>query len=278
MEQIEAHQWAYFSWFTRPVIAMEKGTNYMGSIVLPPIEHPRDVVEQMTIPNSRPRNRAKVTDYQDMPEVAKSHSAAMGGAKVRSGRVRIEYTVDGKVVEEDFYLSIFVTSANLGVNDCVAYSWGPAGVPFSLRAEKGKLDAATPLMLASAHSLRVNPKWFGEYMYVCDLFQQRMAKGIENARQISETIRRNSDEISKMYSDAYWDRQKSQDRVHQQFSDYIRGVQRYASPHEKYPVQLPSGYKYAWAGANGTYILSNEAGYDPNVGGTRNWTLMKEAR
>ncbi len=81
-----------------------------------------------------------------------------------------------------------------------------------------------------------------------------------------------------MYSDAYWDRQKSTDRVHQQFSDYIRGVTRYESPHEKYPVQLPSQYKYAWASPSGEYVLTDDAGYDPNVGGTRNWTLLKAAR
>ena len=41
---------------------------------------------------------------------------------------------------------------------------------------------------------------------------------------------------------------------------------------------LPLEDVAAWAGENGTYILSNEAGFDPNVGGRGNWTLLKEAR
>jgi hypothetical protein len=278
LEQIETLPWAYGCWFTRPVVPMAEGTNYQGQVVLRPIEDPREVLEKLTLPAVRARYRPKVTRYQDMPEVAKAHAAAMGGARVRSGRLRIEYVLNGKEVEEDFYLSVFVTSYPLGVNDCIAYSWGPVGVPFSLRAAKGKLDAATPLMLASVNSLQIEKKWFGEYMYVCDLFKARVMQGIRNAVEISETVRKNSDAVFKMYSDAYWSRAASQDRISQQFSDYIRGVQRYDSPYEKYPVQLPSGYKYAWTTANGSMILSNEAGFNPNVGDTRTWQLMKEAK
>jgi len=276
IEQIETHPWAYLCWFSRPVIAMEKGTNYMGSIVHPPIEHPRDVIEQLTLPNIR--KRAKVTGYLDMPEVAAIHSKSMGGAKVKSGRVRVECTLDGQAIEEDFYLSIFVTSANLGVNDSIVYTWGPVSSPFSIRAAKGKLDAATPLMLASVNSAKINQKWFGDYMYVSELFQKRQAQGIRNAKEISDTVRRNGDEIAKMYSDAYWSRQASQSKASQQFSDYIRGVQRFDSPHEKYPVQLPSGFKYVWSSGSGEYRLSNDANENPNVGGTRTWELLKEPR
>jgi hypothetical protein len=278
LEQIEALPWCYGSWFTRPIFPMAKGSNYMGNIVMQPIEHPRDVVEQLTLPNLRAKYRPKIVGYLDMPEVAKAHSQELGGAKVKAGRIRVEYAIGGKMVEEDFYLSIFVTSFNLGVNDCVSYIWGPAAPPFSLRAEKGKLDAATPLMLASANSAKLNPKWYAEYMYVCDLFQQRMANGIKNAKALSDTITRNGDEIFKMYSESYWSRQKSQDHIHQQFSDYIRGVQRYDSPYEKYPVQLPNTHKYAWAGANGSYILTDDSTYNPNVGGTGTWKLLKPAR
>lgn len=110
------------------------------------------------------------------------------------------------------------------------------------------------------------------------MFQLRIANDIENARRLSEAITRNSREISSMYSDAYWKRQESQDRMAQNFSDSIRGVERYSSPHEKFPVQLPGGYQNAWAGANGSYVLSNETGFDPNVASTTNWTLMNTAR
>ncbi len=274
LEQIETLPWCNLCWFTRPVIAMPVGHNYMGSIVHPVIDDPREVIRRITIPQLR--QGATITGYQEMPEVARALSAANGGARVRAGRTRIEYTVGGQPVEEDIYLSISVTSADLGGGN-IAYQWGPAWTPFSLRAAKGQLDARTGLMLAAAQSAQLDPRWFAEYCYVSQLFQERMRQGIRNAAIISETVRRNSDEIFKMYSDAYWQRQASQDRIYQNFSDYIRGVTRYQCPHHRYPVQLPSGYRNAWVNSSGYYLLTNEES-DPNVGSTQTWTRLQQAR
>jgi hypothetical protein len=275
IEQIETLPWSYGTWITNTVFPMQVGSNYMGNVVMQPIEDPREVVRTLTIPSFRPN--ARIVGAQDMPEVAKGLSTSMG-CRVRSSRVRLEYTLNSEAVEEDIYVSIYVTSCNLGLNNSVSYLWGPAWTPFALRARKGELDAKTPMLLAIVNSAQFNPQWFAEYSGVCQLFQLRMAKDIDNARRLSETITRNSNEIFQMYSDSYWKRQASQDQLAQNFSDTIRGINRYQSPLEKYPVQLPSGYQSAWAGSDGTYVLSNDAGYDPNVGSTTNWTLMNTAR
>ena len=107
-------------------------------------------------------------------------------------------------------------------------------------------------------------------MYVCDLFQKRMKQGIENAKTISATIQQNNDAITKMYSDAYAARQASEDKLAAKFSDYIRGLSRWQSPNQQYPVQLPSGYQYAWTNPSGEYVLSNDANFNPNVGSNFN--------
>lgn len=275
LEQMESFQWANFAWITNPVIPMETGTNYMGSIIMRPIEDPKEAVRTLTIPSIR--KGAKIVSSQDLPDVAKALSAANGGVKVRAAKVRLEYEVGRQVVEEDIYLSIFVTSFNLGGNT-VSTIWGPAWTPFGLRAKKGELDAATPMLLSMANSARVTPEWFAEYSYVCKLFEKRMYSSIENARQLSQTISRNSEEIRKMFSEAYANRQASQDRLSRQYSNYIRGVEQYHSPHERYPVQLPSGYDYVWTNPQGQYILSNQAGFNPNEGATQTWTQMKTAK
>ncbi|MDB5386177.1 MAG: hypothetical protein JWM11_1823 [Planctomycetaceae bacterium] len=275
LEQVETLPWSYATWITNPVFPLQTGSNYMGNIVMQPISDPREVVRTLTIPAFRPG--ARIVASQEMPEIAKALSASMG-CNVRSSRIRLEYNVNGQAVEEDIYVSIYVTSFNLGLNNAVSYLWGPAWTPFALRAPKGELDALTPKLLTIVNSAQFNPQWYAEYSGVCKLFQLRMANDIDNARRLSETITRNSNEIFEMFSDSYWKRQASQDRLAQNFSDTIRGVDRYTSPYEKYPIQLPSGYQNAWAGANGTYVLSNDAGYDPNVGSTTSWTLMNMAR
>ena len=136
------------------------------------------------------------------------------------------------------------------------------------------LDQLTPVMNASVSSFKLNLDWFAGYQYVQKLFNDRMMSGIADAKKISDTITRNSEEIRQMYSDSYRQRCESQDRISQSFSEYIRGVDTYKDPFEGRPVQLPSGYNDAWVNAKGEYLLSNVAGYDPNVGDTTEWRRM----
>jgi hypothetical protein len=105
-------------------------------------------------------------------------------------------------------------------------------------------------------------------MHVQKLFQNWMNQSIQNAAAISATITRNSEEIRRMYSESYRKRSESQDRISQSFSEYIRGVETYRNPYENRPIQLPSGYRDAWVNQHGEYVLSNEAGFNPNVGST----------
>ena len=62
------------------------------------------------------------------------------------------------------------------------------------------------------------------------------------------------------------------------FSEYVRGVETYKNPYEDRPIQLPSGYRDAWVNRSGEYILSTQAGFDPNVGSTTEWRRMEEAK
>jgi len=146
---------------------------------------------------------------------------------------------------------------------------------YSFRAPKGRLDPLTPTMNTTIRTLRVSPDWWSGYMYVQKLFQDRMNQGIRNARAISDTITRNSEEIRRMYSESYRQRQESEDRIGQRFSEYIRGVDTYRNPYEDRPVQLPSGYRDVWVNPRGEYVLSNESGFDPNVGATTEWRRME---
>ena len=56
------------------------------------------------------------------------------------------------------------------------------------------------------------------------------------------------------------------------------GVESYTDPAKSYPVELPSGYRNAWVSQSGEYVLSNEDGFDPNVGSTIGWQRMGTAK
>ena len=76
-----------------------------------------------------------------------------------------------------------------------------------------------------------------------------------------------------MYGESYRQRQESQDRT-QSWSEYIRGVDTYKNPFEGRPVQLPSGYDSAWLNPRGEYLLTNQGGFNPNVGDMTEWRRM----
>lgn len=64
-------------------------------------------------------------------------------------------------------------------------------------------------------TVQVNPAWFGQ--------QQQLTA--ETSRIVTKT----NEEVSRIITDNYWSRQKSQDRTNRNFSDYIRGTVRLKS-------------------------------------------------
>jgi hypothetical protein len=74
---------------------------------------------------------------------------------------------------------------------------------------------------------------------------------------------------------AYQNRQATYDRISENFSQTIRGVDSYYDPIEQRPIELPSGYNNAWTNSLGEYILSDDSSFNPNVGLNLNWQRME---
>ena len=77
-----------------------------------------------------------------------------------------------------------------------------------------------------------------------------------------------------MFADSYRRSCESQDRISRSFTEYIPGVETCRNPYDDRPIQLPSGYSQVWVNSSGEYILSNQAGFNPNVGSTAEWRRM----
>ena len=78
-----------------------------------------------------------------------------------------------------------------------------------------------------------------------------------------------------MFADSYRRSCESQDRISRSYTEYIRGVETYRNPYEDRAIQLPSGYSQVWASPTGEYILSNQAGFDPNIGASMEWRRLE---
>jgi hypothetical protein len=145
---------------------------------------------------------------------------------------------------------------------------------FSFKAEKGKLETNTKLFQTIAFSFKLNPLWFSKYNQVIEYLAQREIQQIRNIGQLSRIISQTHNEISDMMMESYNQRQIVTDRISENFSDYIRGVDRYYNPIEERPVELPSGYQNAWTNSLGEYIVSEDPNYNPNIGSNLNWQRM----
>jgi hypothetical protein len=75
--------------------------------------------------------------------------------------------------------------------------------------------------------------------------------------------------------ETYTNRQNAYDRISENFSQTIRGVDPYYNPIDQKTVELPSGYNNAWTNSLGEYILADDPNFNPNVESNQNWQLMK---
>lgn len=147
-----------------------------------------------------------------------------------------------------------------------------------LRFPKGQRDEASKLLNMIITSHRTNPVWSKAHHD----FMTRMS-AIEH-RGNMERIRL-AGEQSKAYADAQsaasdqrmrnWEnQQKADDRQHQAFVQTIREVETWKDPNGT--VELSAGYNEAWSRPDGTYILSNDPLFDPNVAFQENWDRMQK--
>jgi hypothetical protein len=77
------------------------------------------------------------------------------GSDVQTVKMRYDYKLNGKAVEEDFYYS--VTTTRIPTVGRVIVDWTTDDCSF--RAEQGKLDQTMPLLILIYSSARENLQW-----------------------------------------------------------------------------------------------------------------------
>ncbi len=254
------------------------GSIYLGNEVRPPMTDPTAFVKDFVIPRYRAEiKNLEIVSSTPLPKVA----AEIQNARAEPGthkqadaqRIRIAYTHNNSTIHEDFTCVLLVTTvpAMPGI-----VLWGPDTL-YSCRAAPSVLDKAQPMFHTMAASVQITPEWFNAYVQVVQMWQRNQMQAIANAGRISRIISQTNDEISDMIMSSYEKGQASQDRIYREFGEYIRDVETYDDPYRDRAVELPSGYRNAWVSDNGEYILSDSAGYNPNIGDTRTWKRLRAA-
>jgi hypothetical protein len=233
---------------------------------------------KFSISRLKPGVQVRYTEQQIIPAMAMP-SQQNGNIRSRStserGYVKFEYMQNGQAKEEVLYGKLETNQiSTMGTNNPDAIAW-TLDEAISCSANKGQLEMCKKIALTIRASARMTLPFYNRLVQVVQLLTDKYYADVFAAGQISKIISQTNDQILKTISDSYWSAQRSNDRVNQQFSDYVRGVDRY-NDGSGLELQLPSGYNNAWSNPNtGEYFVSDQPGFDPSreLGG--NWKQLQ---
>lgn len=255
------------------------GTKYFGAEVRQPVG-PIAALKNIVVRRFRKGCRdLHIVSEKHLPDLARSLGAGQSQPGVSSSAdgasVRIEYTTGNVIKEEELYAVVesfsFPIQSMFGTQTNTMWT---VDYIFSFKSDKGKLDEQKRLFQTVVSSFRLNPQWFSKYNQVVEYLIQQQIRQIHSIGELSRIISRTHNEISDMMMETYNNRQQVYDRLSENFSQYIRGVDEYYDPVEQRRVELPSGYNEGWVNGLGEYILSDNLNYNPNVGSNQSWHRM----
>jgi hypothetical protein len=270
-----------FFFTTNPSLAsmFPTGSKYFGMEVLQQLT-PQEALHKVVIPrflsnignftviSEGPVNNLGSANAQQAGEITGSSSGA---------KIRIEYTQNGTAMEAEIYCLVesitFPIQTLTGVKSNT--DWYVDHIA-AFKAKKGQLDANSKLFQTVAYSVKLNPIWFSKYNQVVAFLIQNQIQQIQSVGQLSKIISQTNDQITADMTQSYNDRQTVDDKVAQDFSNYIRGVDEYYDPVAGKSVELPTGYQNAWTNSNGDYVVSDSPSYNPNVGSNLNWQSLNK--
>jgi hypothetical protein len=136
---------------------------------------------------------------------------------------------------------------------------GSALPGYAVTAPNGQLDLN--FFEAIRRSVKFAPHWEARIANH-DYAIGRVA--LEEARKRSQMIAESSAEIARIREQAWNDYQESSDRRAREFAEVIRGVETYDDPNGPGgQTQLSNLYDHAWRLDDGSYVLSNDSGFEP---------------
>lgn len=144
--------------------------------------------------------------------------------------------------------------------------WG-----FATWAPAGQLD------LAASEAIRKSfvptAEWSDFIMKHRAVIDGQNAQGAADRFKIRQQT---NAEIAGIVMAGYNERMALNDRNHREYMETVRGVETYINTAGQ-PVQLDYNYKHAWQLSDGSYFLTNDAGFNPNAAFNMDGTPLQAA-
>ncbi len=267
----------------------QPGQVAFGNIIKQPPTDQFDAFDKVIIQMFRPDlAKAKVVNREKLHEVAKAIYAQVNTdpswpVAVAVGRETVEYELHGKTVQE-IISGVLEIGGGQGPSGYKTWSVSQAT---SRRAPKGTFDQLKPINAVMTQSLQINPAWNQK---VAAFVNQRRQQALANQAQARARQQAQFNAIESRIAStsaandaqhaSYWQHSADLERQSQNEAD----VQREVSPWKDSngtSYKLPTQYGQAWSGADGTILMNNDPGYNPNSDPTlknnTTWTPMEQS-
>ncbi len=145
-----------------------------------------------------------------------------------------------------------------------------------IKYKTGAEAMARKIMSTFFSSARVNPQWANAvqqfFANVSGNIQDENWKQIQISHQAQQEIGNN---IIRSWEAKNSSAGSSSGDNNAQFGQYLRGVENYTDESGN-KVELTSGYNHAWSRGDGSYVMSNNPAFDPNVTFQEDWKRLNK--
>jgi hypothetical protein len=286
LEAFEAIPNLYFSWSVNSMSQMLSpfGKMVFGYEVCQPMPA-REAMRKSVLPRYRKYSDLTIVGEGPAQELVQAvmqnqtNSSQGGQYSFDSVRMRLHYSINNQPVAEEIsgiseYNRIPIPGM-FGTSEYVSWSMG---YMTGFRAARDKLESFTDLYRAMFASIRINPAWLAVVQQVSQGLTNNTIRSIHQVGELSRQISRNFNQITDMNMQGWQERSASQDRISENFSQNIQGVDPYFDPNTGQNVELPSGYTQAWSTPLGEYLVSDDPNFNPNIGSTQTWTQLTDPK
>jgi hypothetical protein len=194
-----------------------------------------------------------------------------------AARCKLEYSERGKRIVEDVTVAVtyMISYTPSMYGTITGVTWIPIATSF--KAPATEINEKIKIFKIVMDSRKDNPVWGENVLKLSAMItrdQLRHQQAIFNRMQ---QLSRTQSEIGDMIMDSYQKRNQAYDRIFDNYSQSIRGVDSYTDPINNWKVEVPTGYDNAWT--NGSdYVISEDPGFNPNIGSTQDWQQMTRQR
>jgi hypothetical protein len=271
-----ANQCYFWSTNKQLFITNPPGSKYFGSKVVRPVDAITALQEIIKMTRGR-YSDLKIISKSDLPELVKAlgidnQSQGPVSAEGTGAKIRFSYQKDGIPMEEEIYGVVeqvkFAVQSMFGMQTNIF--WYISYV-FSFKSELGKLEESTKIFQTITSSFKINQQWQAKYNNFIEFLAQRQIQSIRSAGELSRVLSQMSSQMRSDQLQQFEQRGSVYDKVAQDHSDNMLGIDRYYDPYEGREVELPSGYNRAWCNNLGEYIMTDNPNYNPNVESNLSW-------